>query len=419
MENLIYDQPKSQGEANVLKRARILARVRWTPCEKMPKTINVPKDQNRANPHPRAYWKTWRPEFGVPYSSVRIPRKFIGFNVSLETYISALANPKSVLYTRNLTGRGERMSSWYGAVCSSFVSFSLNLPSPRVCRNWHKYGDMTEVTNFTAQDLQLCDILCSPGHVGIVTAVGRSGSGEAVMITVSECCPPKVIETEFTAGEVLRCWPEKYRLFRYDHIDSVPYEPSPYVHQEGDPDLPVPPVNRTLLPDYGDKANYCAGEAVELNIMEDGWDRLVVETEDGKTVLEAAIPAPGVIVCPPQKNGFYRAYCVKGGEKSAAVEFCVADFPLHAEVVGFNKIRLTYEPTEGAEVIACSVYDRVENGNPATYFLTDEEKKTGSFYFPGEGLPVKGYIATLQVRNRFGIYTVTPVKVDILPEEKS
>ena len=122
MEKLTYDLPSSQGVANVLKRAKILANVRWTPQLKMPKTVHVPAAENPDNPHPRGYWKTWRPVFGVPYSSVRIPRKFIGFNVSLETFISALANPKSVLYTRNLTGMGQRMSSWYGAVCSSFVS---------------------------------------------------------------------------------------------------------------------------------------------------------------------------------------------------------------------------------------------------------------------------------------------------------
>jgi len=409
MGKLIYDKPASQGEANILKRAKILANVRWTPQLKMPKTINVPAAENTGNPYPRAYWKTWRPEFGVPYSSVRIPRKFIGFNVSLETYISALANPKSVLYTRNLTGMGQRMSSWYGAVCSSFVSYALDLPSPRVCRNWGKYGDMTEVPEFTAQDLKLCDILCSSGHVGIVTDVARNETGEAVMITVSECCPPKVIATEFTADEVLRCWPEKYRLYHYDHIDKVTYTPSPYVHQEGDPDLPVPPVNKTLLPDYGNRANYAQGEAVELNVMEEGWEKLVIAAEAGETVFESAVSEPGVIAWTPEKTGFYQAYCVRGKEKSDAVEFCMADFPVTVRSEG-DDIFLDYTAPDGDEVICCSVYRQEDFGNLATYFPTAEEKATNCCPFPK--LPADAYIVSLQVRNRFGIYTTTSVYID-------
>ena len=409
MEKLIYDKPACQGEANVLKRAKILSDVRWTPQLKMPKTYNVPKAENPANPYPRGFWKTWRPEYGVPYSSVRIPRKFIGYNVSLETFISALENPKSVLYTRNLTGQGERMSSWYGAVCSSFVCYALDLPSFRVCRNWGSYGDMTEVPEFTAQDLKLCDILCSPGHVGIVTAVARNEKGEVVYVTVSECTPPKVIVVEFTADEVLRCWPEKYKLFRYDHLDKVTYTPSPYVKQDGDPDLPVPPVNKVLLPDYGNRANYAQGEPVELNVMQEGWERLIIETENGETVFEAAITEPGVVSWTPDATGYYRAYCVRAGETSDAVEFCMADFPVTVRQEG-EDILLDFTAPEGEDVICCSVYCRSDNGNLATYFLTEEEKAAQCCPFPK--LPEDAYIASLQVKNRFGIYTTTAVPID-------
>jgi hypothetical protein len=245
--------------------------------------------------------------------------------------------------------------------------------------------------------------------VGIVTDVARNEAGKAVMITVSECTPPNVIATEFTADEVLRCWPEKYRLFRYNHIDKVTYTPSPYVHQEGDPDLPMPPVNKTLLPDYGNRANYAKGEPVELNVMEEGWVKLVIETEAGETVFESTISEPGVIAWTPEIPGVYQAYCLRGTEKSAAVEFCMADFAVTVRKEG-DDILLDYAVPEGDEVICCSVYRQSDFGNLATYFPTAEELAAGCCPFPK--LPDDVYIVSLQVKNRFGIYTTTSVIID-------
>lgn len=409
MNNLIYDRPSSQGVANALKRAEMFAKVRWTPIGKMPKTMSmpVPKDPEDAI---KLYWKSWQPVHGLPYSSVRFEEKFIGYNVSLETFLTAMANPKSVLYTRNLTGRGVRMSSWYGSVCSAYVGYALELTNRRVCRVWDSYGDMTHVPDADAQQVQLCDVLRNDRHVGMVTAIGRNAAGDVVTITVSECMPPKVVVAEYTVEEFEHCWLEKYSIYRYNYIDRVTYTPSPYVHLEGDPEPDVPPINRVLLPDYGDKANYRIGQPVELNIMESGWDKLVISTEDGTIVHKAGIREPGVLSWTPEEPGFYRAWCVKGGEVSPSVEFCMTDFTAAVRAAS-DGITLHFNIGKDSEILSCQVSNIADNSSVAIHMLTPEENAARCCAFPIR--EPGNYNVKAISRNRFGQYCSTPLQVNV------
>jgi hypothetical protein len=358
----------------------------------------------------RLYWKTWQPVHGLPYSSVRFEEKFIGYNVSLETFLTALANPKSVLYTRNLTGRGPRMSSWYGSVCSAYVGYALDLTNRRVCSLWDIYGDMTHVPDADSQQVQLCDILRNEKHVGMVTGVGRNAGGDVVTITVSECMPPKVVVAEYTVEEFERCWLDKYSVYRYNHIDRVTYTPSPYVHLEGDPDLDAPPINRVLLPDYGDKANYRLGEPVELNIMDSGWDKLVISTEDGTVVHEADIKEPGVISWTPEETGFYRAWCVRNIEVSPAVEFCMTSFTTTAEMTG-DGFTLRFNIGKDSEILSCQVSNAADNSTVSIHVLTPEENAARCCAFPTRDPGT--YTIKAISRNRFGQYSSKPMLVTV------
>ena len=64
-----YDQPRSEGAANVLKRARQFTELRWTPIEKMPRTALIDSKENPQEPS--SYYPAWRPQYALPYSSAR------------------------------------------------------------------------------------------------------------------------------------------------------------------------------------------------------------------------------------------------------------------------------------------------------------------------------------------------------------
>ena len=408
MANYTYDQPRSQGAANVLKRARQFTELRWTPIERMPRTAFIESKEN--DKEPVSYYKPWRPHFGLPYSSARIEEKFIGYNVSLETFYTALANPKSVLYTRNLLGGGKRMSSWYGMVCSVFGSWCLALPSRRVAKLWGNYPDMEKIDVQSAQDVQLCDILDNPAHVAIITGIKRDEEGKVVAVTVTECTRPQNVALEYTPEEFQHHWLDNYWVFRYKYLDDVPYEPTPYVHLEGDPDLPVPVPNKTLLPDYGNRANYRMGETVELNIMEAGWETLVVENE-GKTETVAAIAEPGVIAYTPAKAGTYRFWCVAGERVSEAVEVAVTELTISCDKAEDGTLTVHFQQNGDDALIACSVARVDDRFTVRSMDFTNGEK--GNVDVVIAGLEPTRYQIKGIAANAFGQYSAKSVEVEV------
>ena len=86
--------------------ARIMSRVTWTPvAEGMPRR--------------GGYFTPGKEYTGVPYSSVRHVGRYIGFDIFLKTFLAAVENPESVLYTENLLGKVPNAECYYGKVCSS------------------------------------------------------------------------------------------------------------------------------------------------------------------------------------------------------------------------------------------------------------------------------------------------------------
>lgn len=73
--------------------ARIMSRVKWTPV-----AGGMPNRRGGAFEEGTEYT-------GVPYSSVKAVGRCIGFDIYLKTFLAAVENPESVLYTENLSGK--------------------------------------------------------------------------------------------------------------------------------------------------------------------------------------------------------------------------------------------------------------------------------------------------------------------------
>ena len=141
------------------------------------------------------------------------------------------------------------------------------------CSRWPREPGVFKPDLASLNDLSLCDIVLKVGdHIAIVTGIQRDAEGNVRLITVSEETPPSCIATDYTPEEFRAFWLEKgYEIYRYADLDRIPYTPDPYVYVEGDPDLPVPPVNKAFMADYGDKANYMLGESVLFSVFEPEW----------------------------------------------------------------------------------------------------------------------------------------------------
>jgi len=380
--------------------------ITWTPVAPLPNALSsTAPDGSREFFY--GYFQAWLPEKGVLYSSCRSTEKYIGWNISLETFISALQNPNSVIYTRSLKDQpGTKAHCWYGLVCSMYVSYVLQLPYRAACREFADVPGMELIDSSILEDLCLCDILLSKGHVAIITDILRDVEGNVCRIEVSECKMPLTVATWFSPKEFFGYWLENgYRLYRYDHLDSVTYEPNPWVHVEGDPILAQPEITRALMLDFGNKANYRVGdEPVEISIFEKGWDAVEVTGPDGE---KQRYPIEGErLVLTPNVPGFYSARLVKDDAQSGSVEWCMVSIDVVFEKDRYaegDRIRCRYKNASAEDTVFHLVL------NDDSYYVVngvnipEEERNSGCAAVPAVTKPGK-YLVILLARNAYGIY---------------
>lgn len=410
---LYHDIPKSIGVENALKRARQMLDIRWVPVERFPSGIGSAEPEGAPTRVRRDFnYAPWRPQTGMPYSSVRRNEKYVGYNVSIETFMTALNNPKSVLYTRTHQGDLEifNMHSYYGIVCSCFGCYVCGFPYRTSGPGIIDDPDIAEIGTDSLEKLELCDLAIKRGvHVAVITDIQRDANGTVRLITVSESVRPLCVSNEYTAEQFRKCWLEQgYHIYRYAKIHEQTYEPSPYVHVEGDPDPEMPPVNTALMSIFGDKANTRLDEAVEFTVFEKDWAAVEITGPDD-TVTQIPI-AGDTAVFHPQKAGFYAAACTRDGEVSQKVGFAVTDSTVAVstdKVAQGGKLELTFR-NDAPEKPMMYIINRVEGCTERQReYFTDEQMEAGKAEITVNVIPGSYYVYTV-ARNEYGFYSSTP-----------
>ena len=414
---LFHDIPKSQGVINALKRAKQMVEFEWTPVKLLP-AGNYFGELNGDTRWGYVNMLPWRPQKGLIYSSARKSEGFIGYNISFETFVTALANPNSVLYTRSEAEENRDMKSYYGVVCSLFASYVFDLPFRRPCARWPSAPGITQVDTTELEALELCDIVLNPNlHIMVITDIQRDVNGKVHYVSISESTTPKCIETTYTPEQLRKCYLENnYKVFRNAKVHEVKYTPSPYVRVPGDPEMICPAVNSALLPDRGNKANYELGDSVELTVFDSKWAEVVISGAE-----TYVLPVQdGKVSFLPKKAGFYTAYCGRSGEQSVPVEFGVASIGLNLDknvCTEGEKISVSFTPAAGEdEFLGWIVNSMGDNYRQGKYF--NEEQKTKKQFLLDTAekepvldtlLPGEYYIFVL-AKNKYGVYRSERVK---------
>ena len=413
---LYCDKPASKGVENGLKRAKQMVSASYTPIRPFPICYKL-QDDERHGTYVSSLLTEGMPVRGIVYSSVRQVEKYVGFNVSFETFFTALSNPNSALYHRHIESPGQNVHALFGSVCSNFVSYVLGLPYRMPCARFRTLDGFDPLDASDLDKLRLLDVvLDEKRHVAVITRLERDVDGHVKYITVAECVLPYTRETRFTPEGFRAYWLDEpshdYKLFRYAHLDEITYEPSPFVPVEGDPHV-EPEINRTLMPDYGNKANYRIGEEpVELSVFDPAFDTVAVTGPDGETKTYPV--ADGKVVLKPEKPGFYTACCVRGAEKSAEVSWCVTDLTFTTDKSSYRAgetIKITYRSTAD-EPFAAWQFNIIEGdrGSSGGYMTGSCGSGETTLAMPESKKRLELYLIA---KNDYGFYTSKRVPIDV------
>lgn len=366
--------------------ARIMSRVKWTP-----RAAGMPRRGGE--------FTAGKEYTGVPYSSVKHVGRYIGFDIFLKTFLAAVQNPESVLYTENLYGKVSNAECYYGKVCSSYTSYALQ------CGIWYVsklHGPefregVTVVQPHSAQGARPGDVIYTPpasknggSHVELVTEVVVDEQGTVTHVRVEESRPQTTSNTVRSAKTFDAHLSARNReLFRITDLDAWRggNRAESFLFPNYEEDSATPQINRVLLLDLGDWVPYPKGQPVKINLMDrdqQGIQSLVIQRGDN-VVEKIDHPPKGVIQRALDVCGDYTAHCVmQDGSRSQACEFaiCDLDFQLPAQKVSRNttwEIQLTAENINPIIVYFKNPADGHDEHN---VFITEEDRKAGRVTIP-------------------------------------
>lgn len=415
---LTHDKPENAGVENGLKRAMQMTDIRWSPIKELASSHYFYTAEGKT--YAQTFVRPGTPMTGMIYSSVLKNQKFLGYNVSLETYMTALRDPQSVLYTKNLHGTGRNnVGCWYGIVCSCFASYVHDLKNRTICRDWPFVENVTMLGQPDPDTFKLLDIvLHTKKHIAVITDILRDEDGRAKFIQVSEATLPQCKKTYFT--------PEEFKLFWYDNefniyrrpaedLAKITYTPNIFVHISADPergitedpDLGTYEYNRVLLPNQGNASNYSMEDDVVIDVLCDSVQSVKVTKDDG-SFEETLTVEDGKAAVPIKLPGRYRAAAVyPDGELSPQVEWAVTELKLCGNKTAYapgETAEFTFEAEDGVDVFMENINRVKTSGEVTRAFLADSEKKAGKYTAkvpeePGE------FFAYVSARNAYGVYT--------------
>ena len=199
------------SQLNIDARANYLYNITWT-CQK---TV--------AGWNGNYYFyqgSTYRLPYGQPINS----GYYIGYGVSVETFISGAANASSAFYAYQSSYDGT-YSTYYATDCSAFVSWCWGIDRKTTYSIPQVSTNLGYCTASNAYNLQLGDALNSNsvGHVVLVTGLTYDSSGTLTQIEITEQTPPQLKRSYYTPSSLGSKYGSYYTIQRY--TGSVPAAP--------------------------------------------------------------------------------------------------------------------------------------------------------------------------------------------------
>ena len=388
---LTADVPENQGVQNALWNMQQLVNITYTPIRTLPQTN---KDFPANVSHK-----------GLPYSSSRIEQAYVGSNVSFHTFMTALQNPNSYLYTVDLAAdyNNKNGKTYYGVVCSTACAYALGIVPNYTTYQWTEIPGMSLLETQNVQQLKLGDTIVGQGHVVMITGIVRDQHGNVVSATVSEAAGADTHSRNYTVTALEERFPANlYQYCRYEYIKDTTYTASEYV-AVGDETAQKVTYNTTIIPRKGDKANWRTTETVVLDVLKpSGYSSVKIyrwESDDWQLVKTVSVT--DVVKLSGLEPGTYKAQLTGSKGNSKSCYWLVTDVVSKAELYqGTRQVKVSFTASSNAEPLYIQWINGSSNATIHITPLTDEHKAAGYGIFK----PARGYLkARVAYRTAFGI----------------
>ncbi len=351
---------------NMRKRAYQMAKIKWTPLDSIPQRNN-------------GFFLPNITYTGMIYSSVKEMNKYVGQDVSFHTFLSAVSNPRSVLYTEQVDSPpylGRNCAAYYGTVCSTAVDFALGLERPFPA---NYYKELPYFKRVVQQDFHFCspgDVVWKDGHVVLITDVQRNEQNSIEQIEILESIGAVTSIKTYSLEQFEQRWKgQNWILYRFSDFDrKLSYDYIPYVYAGDNEEIASFPYNNFLCCSRGDRASYREGEDVVINILASDYSIIeLTNLTSGKTIKRDCEGIPDVVFC-GLEPGEYSACLLKNASRSEVCLFEVLETNVYVEWSG--RTLITEFSSSNAEpdfIVFCSDYG-------AYYYFSDitmEEKALG------------------------------------------
>lgn len=183
-------KPLHLGQINVIRKALQHCNIKWTPIrDTMPACGNHGTVVNGKRNYSANVEVT-----GLNYSSPGNDGRSVGSDVSVETFMTALKNPNSVLYTIDLreTLSSRLTGAYYGNNCSSFTNVCQGIYSMCYGRNIYFGGNKIIQLPKSAEALQIGDVIylsnaaVDSGHTVVIIGITKDANGFITNIAEAE-----------------------------------------------------------------------------------------------------------------------------------------------------------------------------------------------------------------------------------------
>lgn len=379
--------------ACMIKKAHQIADIEWMPLKSVPS-----RSEN--------WISAGTPMQGIPYSSVKEKDKFVGQEVSFYTFMSAVHNPRSVLYTEDVKKfpyHGENCGMYYGTVCSMAVNYALGIERPVESKMYESLPYITRVKNQNIDNLYVGDILWSKGHVVLIIGIERDEERIPKSFAILESAGDTRIKTLSREAFQTRWEEVGWVALRYLKLaENVNYDPLPFVKNTGDPEIRYD-YNSDLCTSRGDYACFIYGEDVMINVFDTSFDKLRLY-KDNKLLQEMKVdPLQEDYVFSHLPSGMYEAKLSSDDMQSNPTFFEIIDEDttvIHnndSYLVSFNSDNALPE-----YVVIC-----LRDGNrEAIIDISDQERIEGAMSLKGN---YSGYFLKVFYKGKYGRVSNSPI----------